>query len=49
MSFALWSIRRRQIGKPVHPDTAKADKWLLALAAALVFLGMARWLEHFAT
>ncbi len=43
MSFALWSIRRRQLGKPVHPDAAKADGWLLAFAAALVCIGVARW------
>lgn len=43
MSFALCSIRRRQLGKPVHPDAAKADGWLLVLAAALVCIGVARW------
>lgn len=43
MSFALWSIRRRQLGKPVHPDVAKADGWLLVFAAALVCIGVARW------
>ena len=43
MSFALWSIRRRQLGKPVHPDVEKLDRWMLVFAAALVCLGVARW------
>ena len=43
MSFALWSIRRRQLSKPVHPDATKADGRLLVFAAALVGIGVARW------
>lgn len=43
MSLALWSIRRRQLGQPVHRDAARSDGWLLVLAAALVCIGVARW------
>lgn len=43
MSFALWSIRRRQLGLPVHPQAARTDGWLLSCAAALVCIGVARW------
>jgi hypothetical protein len=42
--FALWSIRRRQLGKPMHPDAAKADVGLLVFSLLMIVVGAIRWL-----
>lgn len=44
VSLALWSLQRRQAGKPMHPDAAKADVGLLVFGALLVLVGVARQL-----
>jgi hypothetical protein len=43
MSFALWSIQRRREGKPMHPDAAKSDRWLLVFSVIMVAVGVWRW------
>jgi hypothetical protein len=43
-AFALWSVGRRRAGKPMHPDAAKADQWLLLFSGLLVAVGLIRWL-----
>lgn len=45
IAFALWSIGRRQGGKPMHPDAGKADVWLLAFGVLLALVGGVRWFE----
>lgn len=43
VSLALWSLGRRRAGRPMHPDAAKADVWLLVFAILMIGTGAARW------
>jgi hypothetical protein len=43
VGFALMSIGRRNEGRPMHPDAAKADVGLLLFGVLLVLLGALRW------
>ncbi len=43
--FALWSIGRRQAGKPMHPDAAKADGWLAVFSILIILVGAIRFLR----
>lgn len=43
ISFALWSIQRRREGRPMHPDAAKSDKWLLVFSVLMLLIGLYRW------
>lgn len=44
VAFALWSIGRRQSGKPMHHDAGKADVGLLIFGGLLVLFGVVRML-----
>jgi hypothetical protein len=40
--FALWSISRRQDGKPMYPGARKADVGLLVFGVLMIVIGAAR-------
>ena len=42
MAFTVWSARRRNLGHPMHPDAAKADRALFVSGGVLVLLGVMR-------
>ena len=46
VSFALWSLQRRREGRPMHPDAAKSDAWLLLFSALMVAIGLYRWMTE---
>jgi hypothetical protein len=46
VNVALWSLQRRREGKPMHPDAARSDKWLLLFGGLMVAIGLYRWLAE---